>query len=163
MGLPSLALTETEKYNLIINLENVCKSYKDFCTVVITNDINIQAYTTPYGKIVITSGLLDKVTYNEALSVGYHEVGHRVLNHFGKFMDYYYNNYPLTAKEFQEFKHKQEIEADTFSALLDLKLNGHSYLASALSKISPQKYNVMSTKTHPATNARIRHLKEITK
>lgn len=124
------------------------------------NSNTVQAYTTPYGNIILTRALTNKLTYNETLSVGYHEVGHRVLNHFGKFMDYYYEHYPLKRKELQYIKHKHELEADLFSVKMDIQTHKKIYLPSALEKISPKKYYKHNTDTHPATEQRIKYMKK---
>lgn len=156
---PAYGLTEKEQTSIKNKLENTCDFYNTFCNVYFGNTKLVQAFTTVQGNIVISTGLANKLTYNEVLAVGYHEVGHRVLRHHVKYFKYIYMNYPTTLKQRQKIRHKHEIEADLFATMMSKKDNTKNYLPSALKKISiPQKRNVVSS-THPSINQRIKIMK----
>lgn len=143
------------------HLETTCTKYKTYCNVVFINSSKVQAYTLPNGKILITTELANKLSYNELLAIGYHEVGHRVLRHVVRFYDYYSKHYPLSIQEFRYVRHKHEFEADMFSCLIDMKYNKGCHLPEALLKISKPEYRNYSSKTHPSITTRIKLLKEL--
>lgn len=156
---PAYGLTEKEQTAIKNKLENTCDFYNTFCNVYFGNTKLVQAFTTVQGNIVISTGLANKLTYNEVLAVGYHEVGHRVLRHHVKYFEYIYMNYPTTLKQRQKIRHEHEIEADLFTTMMSKKDNTKNYLPSALKKISiPQKRN-KSSLTHPSINQRIKIMK----
>lgn len=156
---PTYGLTEKEQTSIKNKLENTCNFYNTFCNVYFGNIELVQAFTTVQGNIVISTGLANKLTYNEVLAVGYHEVGHRVLRHHVKYFEYIYINYPTTLKQRQKIRHEHEIEADSFATMMAKKDNTKNCLPSALKKIViKQKWNEVSS-THPSINHRIKIMK----
>jgi Zn-dependent protease with chaperone function len=156
---PTYGLTEKEQVTIKNKLENTCNLYNTSCNVHFGNTELVQAFTTAQGNIVISTGLANKLSYNEVLAVGYHEVGHRVLKHHIKFFEFIYTNYPTTLKQQQKIRHEHEIEADLFATVMAKKDNTKNYLPSALKKIViKQKWNEVSS-THPSINQRIKIMK----
>ena len=156
---PTYSLTEKEQTTIKNKLENTCNLYSTSCNVYFGNTELVQAFTTAQGNIVISTGLVNKLSYNEVLAVGYHEVGHRVLKHHIKFFEFIYTNYPTTLKQQQKIRHKHEIEADLFATVMAKKDNTKNYLPSTLKKIViKQKWNEVSS-THPSINQRIKIMK----
>lgn len=156
---PAYGLTEKEQTAIKNKLENTCEFYNTFCNVYFGNTELVQAFTTVQGNIVISTGPANKLSYNEVLAVGYHEVGHRVLKHHVKYFEYIYTNYPTTLKQRQKIRHEHEIEADLFATVMAKIDNTDNYLPSALKKIViKQKWNEVST-THPSINQRIKIMK----
>ena len=158
--LPAQAVTQQEMDKISNHLETTCTNYKTYCNVVFINSSKVQAYTMPNGKILITTGLANKLSYNELLSIGYHEVGHRALNHVKRFFSYYYNSYPVNTTKLRQIRHTHEFEADIFSCLVDKKYNNSCHLPQALLKITKPEYRNYSSKTHPSITTRIELLKE---
>lgn len=156
---PAYGLTEKEQTAIKNKLENTCDFYNTFCNVYFGNTKLVQAFTTVQGNIVISTGLANKLTYNEVLAVGYHEVGHRVLRHHVKYFEYIYMNYPTTLKQRQKIRHEHEIEADLFTTMMSKKDDTKNYLPSALKKIVPKYYRNKSSLTHPSINQRINIMK----
>lgn len=156
---PAYGLTEKEQASIKNKLENTCEFYNTFCNVYFGNTELVQAFTTVQGNIVISTGLSNKLSYNEVLAVGYHEVGHRVLKHHVKYFEFIYTNYPTTLKQRQKIRHEHEIEADLFATTMAKKDNTKNYLPSALKKIViKQNWNEVSL-THPSINQRIKIMK----
>lgn len=156
---PAYGLTEKEQTSIKNKLENTCNYYNTFCNVYFGNTKLVQAFATVQGNVVISTGLANKLSYNEVLAVGYHEVGHRVLRHHIKYFEYIYTNYPTTFKQRQKIRHEHEIEADLFATMMAKKDNTKNYLPDALEKIViKQKRNVVSS-THPSVNRRIKIMK----
>lgn len=156
---PTYGLTEKEQTTIKNKLENTCNLYNTSCNVYFGNTELVQAFTTAQGNIVISTGLANKLSYNEVLAVGYHEVGHRVLRHHIKYFEYIYINYPTTLKQKQKIRHEHEIEADLFATMMAKQNSTKNYLPDALKKIViKQKRNVVSS-THPSINQRIKIMK----
>lgn len=156
---PAYGLTEKEQTSIKNKLENTCDLYNTSCNVYFGNTELVQAFTTVQGNIVISIGLANKLSYNEVLAVGYHEVGHRVLRHHVKYFEYIYINYPTTLKQRQKIRHEHEIEADLFATMMSKKDDTKNYLPSALEKIVPKYYRNKSSLTHPSINQRINIMK----
>lgn len=156
---PAYGLTEKEQTSIKNKLENTCDFYNTFCNVYFGNTELVQAFTTVQGNIVISTGLANKLTYNEVLAVGYHEVGHRVLRHHVKYFEYIYMNYPTTLKQRQKIRHEHEIEADLFATMMAKKDNTKNYLPSALKKIVIKQKRNEASSTHPSINQRIKIMK----
>lgn len=156
---PAYGLTEKEQASIKNKLENTCEFFNTFCNVYFGNTELVQAFTTAQGNIVISTGLANKLSYNEVLAVGYHEVGHRVLKHHVKYFEFIYTNYPTTLKQRQKIRHEHEIEADLFATVMAKKANSKNYLPSALKKIViKQNWNEVSL-THPSINQRVKIMK----
>ena len=156
---PAYGLTEKEQTSIKNKLENTCEFYNTFCNVYFDNTELVQAFTTVQGNIVISTGLANKLSYNEVLAVGCHEVGHRVLKHHIKYFEYIYTNYPTTLKQLKIINHTHEIEADLFATMIARKENTENYLPIALEKIVSKYYRNKASSTHPSVNQRIKIMK----
>lgn len=142
-------------------IENTCKDYNTYCKVVYYDSDIPRAYTNQSHNIYISSKMKSMLSDNELLAVAYHEIGHIVLNHFKEHFDFTWNNYPLEYNSYKEFRHLQELQADTFSTLTQLNTQGTAYLPNALQTIVPIQVQRVETYTHPSTYNRIQMMNNI--
>lgn len=141
-----------------IELETLCSTYQHECQVEITDNKSPQAYATRDNKVVFTTGIVRKLTEDELKSVGYHEVGHIIFNHY-KRSDNFFNNFDFQDnRKVIEMKRNHEIESDLFSTYIDFKHNKIPYLATALFKLVAPNELSKATDSHPATEYRIRYM-----
>ena len=141
-----------------IELETLCSTYQHECQVEVIDNKYPQAYTTRDNKIVFTTGIIKRLTENELKSVGYHEVGHIIFNHY-KRSDRFFDNFDFQDNNKAiEMRRNHEIESDLFSTYIDFKHGNIPYLATALFKLtSPDKLTI-ATSSHPATEYRVRYM-----
>ena len=144
--------------DLSTELETLCSMYQHECQVEVIDNRYPQAYATRDNKIVFTTGMLKKLTDNELKSVGYHEVGHIIFNHY-KRSDKFFDNFDFQDNNKAiEMRRNHEIESDLFSTYIDFKHENIPYLATALFKLTaPDKLSV-ATNSHPATSYRIEYM-----
>lgn len=153
------SLTLGEEVKLKRKLEQTCIDYNKTCEVTFSTSSNVQAFTTPYNRIIITSGLSNKLNYDEVQAIGLHEVGHVVLEHCKRHFEATYKLYPISKQQKIILYHTHEIEADLFATMIARKENTKNYLPIALKKIViKQKWNEVSS-THPSINQRIKIMK----
>ena len=141
-----------------IELETLCSTYQHECQVEVIDNKYPQAYATRDNKIVFTTGIIKKLTDNELKSVGYHEVGHIIFNHY-KRSDKFFDNFDFQDNNKAiEMRRNHEIESDLFATYIEYKHNNIPYLATALFKLtSPDKLTI-ATSSHPATAYRIEYM-----
>lgn len=154
----SLALTSNEFTKLKDKLQAVCDIYNRPCEVKTLKSSNVNAFTSIQGEIYYTTGIINKLNYNEAYAVGLHEVGHHVLRH--------YNLGDMLQKKRVDFKaahYRLETEADLFATKYALDNNEKNYLPEALTVIIPDTKKDLSTRTHPSRTIRIKHINNYTK
>lgn len=139
-------------------LETLCSMYKHECQVEVIDNKYPQAYATRDNKIVFTTGIIQKLTENELKSVGYHEVGHIIFNHY-KRSDKFFDSFDFQDNNKAiEMRRNHEIESDLFATYIEYKHGNIPYLATALFKLtSPDKLSI-ATDSHPATEDRIRYI-----
>lgn len=145
---------------LKIEMESICKSFNNPCTIMFSDSKKVNAYTTRIGNIIITKGITEKLSYNELRSVALHEVGHHVQKHFDA--EDKFERHKRTKIEQQQFRHKQELQADRFALTYHLLSNEQEYLTPALIKISKINGDTVSF-THPAPVKRIQNIQDISK
>lgn len=147
-----------EELQLKATLELSCLRYDTKCTVSYLDSPMLNAMTNPEGTIYITRELVRYLSYNEALSVGLHEVGHVVLRHHERFpLD---GTNKITEKGGVIIK-QFEFESDAFAALEELRLNSTASGDTALMKITKPEYWGIDTHTHPSTVRRVVKIKRI--
>lgn len=144
--------------DISIELETLCSTYQHECQVEVIDNKYPQAYATRDNKIVFTTGIIKKLTDNELKSVGYHEVGHIIFNHY-KRSDRFFDNFDFQDNNKAiEMRRNHEIESDLFATYIEYKHGNIPYLATALFKLtSPDKLST-ATDSHPATSDRIRYM-----
>lgn len=154
------AITLDEQIKIKQEAETVCRNFKAVCSVKFPMSYIPQGYTTYQGDIILTTGLINYLSYDEVRAVALHEVGHRVLKHYQK-QDKFLKSWNLDTNELARFRNKQEFEADEFVTLYNLLINTPNHLPQALTRLTvPSKMNI-STSSHPSTNDRIERVKRI--
>lgn len=155
------AITNEEQQQLKVVLELQCEDYGRACEVLFLDTTNIvNAFTAMNGRIYFTKGILDKLTYKELLGVGYHEVGHHILEHLPQSYDFY--QIKRTPEEIKRFRWQKEIEADVFALVVSLKRNEPCYLEQALTSLVQNKQlQTFEDNTHPSVLKRITLLQQI--
>lgn len=157
LNLPAFGLTIDEQIKISNEATAICKLYNKPCVVQYSNQNKINGYTTRQGIIVLTSGLTNKLNYNEVRAVALHEVGHNVLDHY-KRIDEFMDTWNLSKGTLVKFRHKMEYEADLFATSYFLYNKEYNYLPEALMKIDPK---LTASQTHPSTPDRIYKMKQI--
>lgn len=139
-------------------LEATCYIYNHSCKVEVTDNKHPQAYATRDNKVIFTTGIINMLTDNELKSVGYHEVGHIIFNHYRK-ADRFFDNFDFQdASEIVEMRYNHEIEADLFSTYIDFKNHQFPKLPTALFKIVGASNLDKTSDTHPKPNDRIKYI-----
>lgn len=152
------AITLDEQIKIKQEAETLCTNFKDVCSVKFPMSHIPQGYTTYQGDIILTTGLINYLSYDEVRAVVLHEVGHRVLKHYQK-QDKFLQKWNLSQKELQIFRHSNEFEADLFATKYYKLLSQKNYLPQALTKLTAPDKMDLSTTTHPSTNSRIERIK----
>lgn len=139
-------------------LETLCNIYQHKCQVEIISSEHPQAYATRDNRVKFTTEMIERLTENEIRSVGYHEVGHIIFNHYKK-SDIFFDNFDFQDNNKAiEMRRNHEIESDLFATYIDFKYSRIPYLATALFKLtSPDKLSI-ATSSHPATEDRVRYM-----
>ena len=154
------AITLDEQLKVKQEAEALCTSFNNYCTVKFPLSSIPQGYTTYQGEIILTTELINYLSYDEVRAVALHEVGHRVLKHYEQH-DKFLKNWNLDQKKLIAFRHTKEFEADEFATTYFLIMNVPNSLPQALTKLTaPSKMNT-TTPTHPSTNSRIERMKYI--
>lgn len=153
ISLPTYSITPNE-LNIKSEVESICKSLNTPCEVEYITSYIPQGYATYDNKIILSSGLMSVLSYEELRAVSLHEVGHIVLKHY-KQVDKFMKHWDLNPTTLKQLRHKHELEADTFAVQYDLITNHQNYLAPALQHlVSPQQY-IQETNSHPSPNYRV--------
>ena len=139
-------------------LETLCSTYQHECKVEVTSNKYPQAYATRDNKVIFTTGIINMLTGNELKSVGYHEVGHIIFNHYRK-ADRFFDNFDFQdSSKIVEMRYNHEIEADLFSTYIDFKNHQFPKLPTALFKIVGASNLDKTSDTHPKPNDRIKYI-----
>lgn len=150
-------VNETEKIILKQTIENACFEYKNPCYVTFLDTKRVNAHTYRNGEIAFTTGILNRLNYDELEAVGMHEVGHHILKHYWKtevWLDYIKDK-DYTAINRAKFLHSREIEADLFATHHYLSKGKLNYLPQALQKIIPQDKQFIDVVSHPSCMKRV--------
>lgn len=139
-------------------LEATCYIYNHSCKVKVIDNKYKQAYATRDNEVIFTTGMVSILTDSELTSVGYHEVGHIIFEHYKK-SDKFFDNFDFSdASKIQEMRYNHEIEADLFSTYMDFKHNVFPKLPTALFKIVGANNLDRTSDTHPKPNDRIAYI-----
>lgn len=161
---PTLALTNSEKQKLFKDVQNVCIKYNKSCTVSELHYNKVNALTTRDYNIEFTTGILNKLSYNELFAVGLHEIGHIAHRHY-KIHDIFYRY--TTPRQYKEglktLKYLQETDADLFATRYYINNNSFNYLPDALRALAPEHLRNISSNTHPSINSRIEKIETYSK
>lgn len=165
--LPAYGATLSD-FNDIVKLASpVCVDHKVICTFNIVQNKLPLAYTR-YNNITLSTTAIDVLTRDELRSVMFHEVAHAVLRHSDLSLQYYLSIYDkgrqLTQEEIKTFRHKIELDADTYSTILLYQYGYRSEIPKALEKFNSD--NNKESITHPSNKSRaenIRNLQRILK
>lgn len=148
--------TLTDAIKVQKKLVDICNSYNKPCSVAIIKDTKPRGYTTYDGQIVFTTGLIDKLNKEQLSSVGLHEVGHNVLNHYSKMEKFLTQNEIPTENDIIAVRHSHEHQADLFAVNYLLNNNMSIALPSALEAITNPSYLNRTTVTHPSYTTRVK-------
>ena len=155
------AASLNDAYKVKNELEYICMKFDRPCLIIYVNSITIQGYTNPDGTIILTSSLVNKLTYNELKAVGLHEIGHHILQHHKLIRDFQKkHNYVVSDAELKEFAHGYETQADYFATAYYIYFNEHNYLIDALQTVIGKDKLNRETKSHPSAEQRIKNIKE---
>lgn len=148
--------TLTDAIKVQKKLVDICNSYNKSCSVAIIKDTKPRGYTTYNGQIVFTTGLIDKLNKEQLSSVGLHEVGHNVLNHYSKMEKFLTQNEIPKENDIVAMRHAHEHQADLFAVNYLLNNNMSIALPSALETLIGFKNYNKVTPTHPSYTARVK-------
>lgn len=159
MFTPAQAMTNLERGLIVQFGINKCNSIQMKCQFKVIEDKIPQAFTTINNEIVITTSILDILTFNQMKSVILHEYGHFVYQH-PKAMKKYFKTWEFDYDALKNVRHKQEIEADlyaTHEAISNGFINHLPYALLKLHRYNPKKLSVEAV-THPSVLERIYHM-----
>lgn len=145
-------MTQQEVQTLQLKLLNECNYYKQLCTFNISDSYIPRASANSKGQIIYSQSMLDLLTLNEGLSIGYHEVVHIIFRHGLKRQGYWFTTHD--EQGLYTLCRNQELQADLFSYLTSLKNYEEPKLISALKKLVPEYDYSKESDSHPSFNQR---------
>lgn len=135
---------------------NECKFFNKTCNIVINNtDNSVNAYTVNNNTIILTQGIIDKMTGRELLAVVLHEIGHiryndyEIIQHAKKYAPEIINN--------KQLRHNIELRADDYATYYFNNRCMPNYLPNAFIKLGKADWN-RATITHPSLNKRVQNI-----
>jgi len=148
----AIASVDTDK--LKAEIKDCCRVHYKNCKVDILDVKYVQAFTNGT-TIYFTKGMLNKITTNEAIAIGFHEVGH-IVNNDVQHMKYLQRN-NITPKEgIIAYRWTRELKADMFAAEYSYKTYGYNAFPMALLMITNPERITFDSNSHPSTYRRIR-------
>lgn len=144
--------------------KQICKLYRTTCTVRPVAHEKLWAITKPFGEIEISTGMIEKLNEAQLRGVIYHEVGHRVLQHVEKTAEYIYiskYNKTFNQEVLNDFRRKNELQADKFAIYFSLFTLRNIDLKGALLIITPKQDMYITGNTHPSTADRIKNIRRL--
>lgn len=160
LTLPTYGATLSDLDDITNSTTPICIDHKVICTFrVVQSDIPL-AYTQ-FNNITLSSKTVSMLSKEELRSVVFHEVAHAVLRHstIGILSIYNKGRQP-TQDELKAYRHKAEMDADSYSALLLFQYGYANKLPEALVKLSNKKYSEESL-THPSDRDRINNIRNL--
>lgn len=163
LTLPTYGATLKDLDNIVNLARPVCNEHKVICTFKVIDFPRPLAYTE-YNNITLSSKTVETLTEDELRSVVFHEVAHAVLRHSNLGQQYILSIYNKgrqpTQDELKAYRHKAEMDADSYSALLLFQYGYANKLPEALLKLSNKKYSEESL-THPSDRDRINNIRNL--
>jgi len=138
----------------ITNIE--CKSFNKTCSIVVNNaDNSVNAYTVSNNTIILSQGIINKMTGRELLAVVLHEVGHIRYNDYE--MIQYAKKYAPDIINNKQLRHNIELRADGYATYYFNDKCMPNYLPNAFIKLGKADWTKEST-THPSLNKRVQNI-----
>ena len=161
---PAFGATVEEQVKVFNETQQLCKIYRTKCTVDIVKHKELSAQTGPYGRILVSSGMIKRFNENQLRATLYHEVGHVVFRHVETTAEYLYmcNIQRACNKEyFDNMRRQNELQADRFASYV-LKFTGKkNELPEALLILTPPDKLNETYPSHPSTAERIERIRRI--
>ena len=147
-----------EQFKLIYNTNKLCQENFVNCRVSVYKSNELNAYVDYQNNLKFSSSILQKLSYQEAMSVAYHEVAHLVLNH----PQFFHNNkrYLRQSKLYYETRRQSELEADKQASYLMCIDNFDNQLDITLQKIKPKSLWDKQTNSHPSVTERVKRIQK---
>ena len=164
LTLPTYGATLKDLDNIVNLARPVCNEYKVICTFRVIEFPRPLAYTR-YNNITLSNKTVEILTEDELRSVVFHEVAHAVLGHSNLGQQYITSIYSKkgrqpTEQEIKTYRHKVELEADSYSIILLYQYGYTTKLPEALAKLSTKKYSEESI-SHPSDRDRINNIRNL--
>lgn len=133
-----------------------CHSLNKTCSIVINStDNSINAYTINNNTIILSQGIIDKMTGCELLAVVLHEIGHI------KYSDYemiqHAKKYAPEIVDNKQLRHNIELRADDYATYYFNDKCMPNYLPNAFTKLGKADWTKESI-THPSLNRRVQNI-----
>lgn len=160
---PIVFAISTKDFQQIKNeAESLCTLYNTRCTITVVDSDTPGAITKEFGKIEVSTKLLDILNSYQVRAVIYHEVGHVVLKHVDKTIDYFAGCGKFCNPDYiAVFRRQYELQADRFSLYTCMFTNKSCDLEGALLKLTPPERVNKSSSSHPSTAKRILQIRRI--
>ena len=142
----------------------VCATYKNPCIVMAIPHDKMWANTRFGGDIRVSTELIYTMNKAQLRGVIYHEVGHHVLNHIEKLVEFMMEHPTdgvYNREVYNAFRRKHELEADRFAIHLSLFLFNDADLEGALKILTPPEDYYKTHPSHPSTYERVRQMELI--
>ena len=163
MGIRAYPITVEEAKPVFTEIGILCNMFNAYCTVSSVPDSHLFAQTQFNGRIIISTGLLEKLNINQVRAVLYHEAGHAVLKHPEKTYKYYTECMPNGCSDniYMAVRKEYELQADRFAVLVLKYTKQKETLSEALYIITPiEELNTVHP-SHPSTSYRIEQIQRI--
>lgn len=163
IGTKALSITIDEAKPIFDEITVLCRIFGTHCTVEDVVSNNTFAQTQFNGRIIISSGLLEKLNENQTKSVLYHEAGHAILKHVERTYKYFKECMPDSCNDmlFTSMRRQFELQADRFAAYVLKFTNQHEGLSEALLIITPTDQINVTHPSHPSTIERIECIRRV--
>lgn len=164
LTLPTYGATLKDLDNIVNLARPVCNEHKVICTFKVIDFPRPLAYTR-YNNITLSNKTVEILTEDELRSVVFHEVAHAVLRHSNLGQQYIASMCSKkggqpTEQEIKSYKHKVELEADSYSTILLYQYGYTTKLPEALAKLSTKEYSEESI-SHPSDRDRINNIRNL--
>lgn len=158
------AATMDEYREVAREATRVCVAYKNPCMIIAIPHDKMWANTRYGGDIRVSTELIYRMNKEQLRGVIYHELGHHILNHIEKLVEYMMDNPTeggYNKEAYNQFRRKHELEADRFAVYLSLFLFNDADLEGALKMLTPPEDYYKTHPSHPSTYERIRQMELI--
>ena len=157
------AIDTVTRDNLFTEVRVLCGAYGKICyPQEYKDDREMWGQTRNDNVIVLSSGLIKGMNEAQVRGVLFHEVGHVVMRHVDKTIDYLSMcGLKCDPKAIAEMRRRYEYQADRFATFVGIFTHKEVDLEGALLILTPKEEINTTQDTHPSTADRIRAIQTI--
>ena len=157
------AIDTVTRDNLFTEVRILCGAYGKVCYPrEVKDDDYMWGQTRDNNTIVLSSGLIKNMNEAQVRGVLFHEVGHVVMRHVDRTIDYLYMcKLKCDPKVIAEMRRRYEYQADRFATFVSIFTHKEVDLEGALIILTPKEEMNTVQDTHPSTADRIKAIQDI--